>query len=106
MLAGTLRFITVLDFQAQVCQALVIECFLMNVPYIVLTIVYGSLNGGMIFFSSIGVFIHIVNLVLTIKHAHYSQFDESRPCLLVDSRTCHKMRNWPILCCFAAEKEV
>ena len=104
-LVGSLRFITVMDFQAQACQAILIECFIVTVPFIALTIVYGAHNDRMIFYSSVGVFLHIVNLILTIKHAHYSQFDESRPCLLVDSRTCHKVRNFSIFRCFGPNVE-
>ena len=93
MLSSTFRFLSLLDFQAQISQGLLIEILTVTLPFIAIVVTYGTESGSMVLYGLIGILLHLVNLLMALKHIHASQFDDSRRCVLVDPRTCQRLRD-------------
>ena len=69
-----------------------------TLPFIGIVVAYGTASGNMVLFGLIGILLHLANLLMALRHIHASQFDSSRRCVLVDPRTCHRLRN-ALVCC-------
>ena len=105
LFAGTTRYLPYFDFPAQVNTGIIIEVITITVPFLTIAALYSSYQeDGVDFVILIGIMTHIAELLLSLKHIHNNSLEQNRPCILLDQRTCFKLRNSFQCCCCKSHK--
>ena len=106
ILTGTFRFLPYHDFAAYHYQGLLIESITVTLPQLTVVCIYLTRHPGFFLWGTLGVVLHLLNFFFIVKHIYDTQNAEDRRCLLVDHRTCQKVRDFffYLFCkCFQAE---
>ena len=99
ILTGTYRFMPYCDFPAQFYQGLLIEAMCVTLPYLALVCIYMANHPGFFLWGTLGIVVHLVNFVFIVCHVYETQNNEEKRCLLVDPRTCSKVRDTAFYFC-------
>ena len=65
----------------------------MSIPFLVIAIYCMHQRGGLVVYGLLGLVVHLLALLLTLKFMFSCQHDrDSQPCVVLDPRTCFKLR--------------
>ena len=74
-MTGTFRFLPFGDFKAQFFHGVLLEIFLVVIPFLALIIVYGKERGGLFLLAIVGIIANVLSIILAVKHIHNAQND-------------------------------
>jgi len=64
-----------------------------------------SERGSLFYVGIVGLSIHLCNLLIAVKHIFACHLDEERACVLLDPRTCFKLRSSSKCTCLQVAEE-